>query len=139
MKPTKPLLSHRVRKINGSFAFIEHRFVRDGFFTSLNHHELVLYLFLVLAGDRAGMSYYSYDKLCALTRLILDEYIEARNALIDKNLIAFDGRFFQVLSLPQKPVACESKRQAAFSKSARNDAVALCQLIADSLGVSHER
>ena len=58
------LYPHRLRKINGSFAFIEHRFLRDGFFESLTHHELLLYLFLVLASDRHGLSYYAYDKIC---------------------------------------------------------------------------
>jgi hypothetical protein len=32
----------------------------------------------------------------------LDQYIEARNGLIAKDLIAFDGTIFQVLSLPAK-------------------------------------
>jgi hypothetical protein len=40
-----PLCSERVRKITGSFAFLEHRFVRDGLWTSLTHHELLLYIF----------------------------------------------------------------------------------------------
>ena len=31
----------------------------------------------------------------------LDQYISARNGLMDKDLIAFDGNLFQVLDLPQ--------------------------------------
>ena len=54
----KILNQQRVRKIEGSFAFIEHRFLRHGFWKSLKHHELLLYLFLVLAADRNGISYY---------------------------------------------------------------------------------
>jgi hypothetical protein len=99
-----PINALRVRKINGSFAFIEHRFLGDGFFASLNQHELLLYVFLVLVADRNGLSYYSYDKICTLLRLSVDEYILARNSLIDKDLIAFDGYLFQVLSLPPKLV-----------------------------------
>ena len=90
--------------IDGSFAWIGHRFLRGGFFTSLNHNELLLYFFLVLAADPQGLSYYHYDKICSLLRLPLDDYIVARNQLIDKDLLAFDGTFFQVLSLPQIPV-----------------------------------
>ncbi len=37
-----PLCPERIRKITGSFAFIEHRFVRDGFWSSLSQHELLL-------------------------------------------------------------------------------------------------
>jgi hypothetical protein len=50
----------RVRTIQSSFAYIEHRFVSDGFLKRLNHHDLLLYFFLVLAADRNGLSYYSY-------------------------------------------------------------------------------
>lgn len=99
-----PLVSHRVRTINGSFAFIEHRFLRHGFWASLGHHELLLYLFLVLVADRQGLSFYSYDKICSLLTISVDEYILARDSLIDKDLLAFDGTFFQVLSLPPEPV-----------------------------------
>ncbi|MEA3428090.1 MAG: hypothetical protein U9Q84_02480 [Thermodesulfobacteriota bacterium] len=104
MIKTKILCPNRVRRITGSFAFIEHRFLRDGFWESLSHHELLLYVFLILAADRNGISYYSYDKIYSLLRISMDEYLNARNALIDKDLIAFDGYFFQVLSLPEKPV-----------------------------------
>ena len=94
----------RVRKIEGSFAFIEHRFLRRGFWATLTHHELLLYFFLILMADRQGISYYSYDHICKATGLILEEYLQARDLLIDKDLIAFDGFFFQVLSLPEKPI-----------------------------------
>jgi len=59
----KPILHQRIRKIQGSFAWISHSFLRNGFWSSLDHHELLLYLFLVLAADRKGISYYSFDKI----------------------------------------------------------------------------
>lgn len=99
-----PLVSHRVRSINGSFAFIEHHFIRHGFWASLDHHELLLYFFLVLVADRQGLSFYSYDKICSLLAISVDEYIMARDNLIKKDLLAFDGTFFQILSLPPEPV-----------------------------------
>ena len=99
-----PLVSHRVRGITGSFAFIEHRFLRHGFWAGLGHHELLLYFFLVLVADRQGLSFYSYDKICSLLTISVDEYILARDSLINKDLLAFDGTFFQVLSLPPEPV-----------------------------------
>ncbi len=67
---------------------------------SLGKDELSLYFFLVMAGNREGLSYYSYDKICLMLKMYLDDYILARDGLIDKNLIAFDGYLFQVLSLP---------------------------------------
>lgn len=104
MVDRSPLLPERVRKINGSFAFIEHTFLQGGFMEGLTQHELLLHFFLVLAGDRNGVSFYSYDRICNLLGLGVEQYILARNGLIHKNLLAFDGHRFQVLSLPQKPV-----------------------------------
>ena len=95
----------RVRTIQSNFAYIEHRFVSDGFLKRLNHHDLLLYFFLVLAADRNGLSYYSYDKICSLLNLTVDQYIDARNTLIDYDLIAFNGTLFQVLSLPPRQEA----------------------------------
>jgi len=98
----KILNTLRVRQINGGFSFIPHRFVLDGFLAALGQKELLLYLFLVLVSDRNGLSFYSYDTICTLLELSLDEYIASRNSLMDKDLIAFDGTLFQVLDLPGK-------------------------------------
>lgn len=100
----KILVPERIRRIQGGFSFIPHRFLTDGFLASLNQTEILLYLFLVQASDRQGLSFYSYDAICTLLMLSVDEYIEARDALIRKDLIAFDGTLFQVLDLPGKPV-----------------------------------
>jgi hypothetical protein len=99
-----PIVPQRVRSIGGkSFAFLPHRFLREGFFASLLPDELRLYFLLVLAADRSGLSFYHYDSICSLLEITLETYIRARNALIDKDLIAFDGTRFQVLALPDKP------------------------------------
>lgn len=98
----KPLNADRIRKISGSFAFIEHRFLRNGFWDVLDHHSLLLYLFLVIVADQKGISYYGYDKICKRLHISLEAYIVARDALIERDLIAFDGHLFQVLSLPPK-------------------------------------
>ena len=127
------LCQDRVRKIGGSFAFIEHRFLRDGFFAGLTHFELLLYLFLVMAADRAGLSYYSYDKICTLLAMDVDDYIAARNALIDKDLIAFDGRLFQVLSLPEKPMAKAPRLLRTAEDMAQKDPATVHQILRDAL------
>jgi hypothetical protein len=102
MVVTQVLCPQRIRKITGSFAFIEHRFLQRGYWDRLGHHELLLYVFLVLAADRRGLSYYSYDRILSLLKLSVDEYIVSRDRLIDADLIAFDGHLFQVLSLPEQ-------------------------------------
>lgn len=111
----KPINYKRIRKIEGSFAWVPHAFIRQGFWSNLNHHGVLLYLFLVLASDRNGISYYSFDRICSMLKINTDEYIQARNTLIDQSLIAFDGYFFQVLSLPctviqtLPPTSCSPK------------------------------
>lgn len=100
MVEKKPLLPKRIRKIAGNFAFIERRFLCDGFWNTLTHQELLLDFFLVLVADRNGLSFYGFDKICTLLQFTVEEYIECRNGLIEKDLIAFDGHLFQVLSLP---------------------------------------
>ena len=131
-----PLCPDRIRKIAGSFAFIEHRFLRDGFLESLTHHELLLYLFLVLVGDRKGLSYYSYDKICTLMGISLDAYILARDSLIRKDLIAFDGHLYQVLSLPKRPVLEAAKPLRTEEDIKGGDPAAVRQIILHSLGAS---
>jgi hypothetical protein len=91
----------RIRRIDGGFAFIPHRFLTGGFVSDLSRDQLLLYFFLVLAADRFGLSFYSYDKICTLLEMSLDQYVEARTSLIQKELIAFDGNVFQVLALPE--------------------------------------
>lgn len=94
----------RIRRPTGGFAFVPNRFLHEGFFASLDHVERSLYLFLVLAGDRNGVSFYGHERICATLEISLDDYITARNGLINKDLLAFDGTRFQVLSLPPAPV-----------------------------------
>ena len=88
MLKKKVLNPERIRCIDGGFCFIPHRFLLEGFLASLNQKELLLYLFFVLASDRNGLSYYSYDRICTLLQLNLDAYIAARDGLIEKDLIA---------------------------------------------------
>jgi hypothetical protein len=131
------LCPDRVRKIAGTFGFIEHRFLKEGFFYSLTHHELLLYLFLVLVADRDGLSFYGYDKICTLLRITVEEFILARDVLIYKDLIAFDGRTFQVLSLPRhgpKPIPLKGREQMQ-----EKDPATIHQLITRSLGENHDR
>ncbi len=126
-----PLLPKRVRKIRGSFAFVEHRFLRAGFMASLGKDELSLYFFLVMAGNREGLSYYSYDKICLMLKMYLDDYILARDGLIDKNLIAFDGYLFQVLSLPDHVLKQEVLQTP--ERMAMHDPATIRQFIKKSL------
>ena len=126
----------RVRCIHGGFSFIPHRFLTDGFLASLQQQELLLYVFLVLAADRYGLSYYSYERICSLLHLNTEQYITARDGLIKKDLFAFDGTLFQVLELPQKPLPAPTVLR---SRSSNQNPVPIAQLIQQNLkGICHE-
>jgi hypothetical protein len=133
-----PLKPGRRRHISGSFAFLEHRFLRDGFWSSLTQHECLLYVFLVLVADRNGLSYYGYDKICTLLRCTLDDYLVARHGLLEKDLIAFDGHLFQVLSLPNQPVRAATSSRSTPDDMQHGDPATIRQIIRQSLGVNDD-
>jgi len=95
--------TRRIRRIKGGFSFVPHRFLNDGFFASLSHHELLAYFFWVLAADRFGMSFYGDRSIGQLTGLDQSELEHARELLISKDLIAHRQPFIQVLELPKCP------------------------------------
>ena len=90
----------RIRKINSSFAFIEHRF--RSWIQHLSPEELLLYFFLVLAADEQGLSYYSPETIGSRLQLEPDQYRQALKGLITRDLVAFQEPLFQVLSLPER-------------------------------------
>lgn len=108
------------RVLTPPFAWIDRRFLFNGFLAELGPQENLLYFFLVLVADRDGLSYYSYDKICQLLTLDVDDYIQARNGLIEKDLIAFDGRQFQLLVLPVRHKSLQSKRISREQKDAQS-------------------
>lgn len=132
----KVLINKRIRQIAGSFAWVPHQFLRT-FWISLSHHELLLYLFLIMAADRQGLSYYSFDKICSLLSITPDDYILARDNLIGKDLIAFDGFMFQVLSLPEKPVNKPTPALSSKEDMQLKDPATVQQIILKSLGGNH--
>jgi hypothetical protein len=128
-----PIVPDRVRRIDGGFAFVPNRFLHDGFFASLTHVERSLYLFLVLAADRNGVSFYSYDRICATLEVTLDDYLAARNALVDMDLVAFDGTRLQVLALPPRPSVRARPPLITQDDLERDDPATIRQILRDSL------
>jgi hypothetical protein len=129
-----PIRPDRIRSVRQGFAAIPNRFLHEGFFASLGHVERSLYLFLVLASDRHGVSYYGYDHICSTLEIDLDRFIEARNALVAKDLIATDGTRVQVLSLPTHPVTCARIELITKDDFERADPATIRQLFRNALG-----
>lgn len=103
-----PIRPDRVPRSDGSFAAVPHRFLRDGFWASLEPHETLLYFLLALVADRQGMSFYRDDRLAGILRFVLEDFLSARAGLLRKDLIAHDATRHQLLSLPPAPVLAAS-------------------------------
>ena len=98
-----------VRKIEGSFAWLDHRLLRNGFIEVMTHQDMVLYLFLLLTADRNGVSFYRKEKICEAVSLDYSQFEVAKDRLITMKLIAFEGYsafssngFYQVLPIKEK-------------------------------------
>jgi len=102
----------RVRRIEHSFAWIDHRLLRNSYLEVMTHHDQALYLFLALVADRHGVSFYRKEKICDCLALDWGEFEEARRRLIDYALIAFEpynasnpNGYYQVLPVDGRPPA----------------------------------
>ena len=90
-----------IRSIRGSFSWIDHRFLRQGFDRGLTRLEKLLYLVLIAVSNRDGVSFYSDQRLAEILEIRhAHELTGARNELIARGLIAFEEGLYQVLDLP---------------------------------------
>jgi len=86
----------KIRKINGSFAWIDHRLMRNGSIETMTHQDIALYLFLILVADKNGVSFYRKEKICEAISLDYNQFEIARDRLINMKLVAFES--YSVLS-----------------------------------------
>jgi hypothetical protein len=97
----------RVRRIQGSFAWIDQRLLRQGHLEQMTLADLAVYVFLVLVADRTGTSFYRKDLICRKLGMDWGAFEECKARLLERRLIAFrpftagdvDG-FYQVLPVP---------------------------------------
>jgi hypothetical protein len=97
----------RIRRIQGSFAWLDHRLLREGHVEQMTLADLAVYVFLVLVADRTGTSFYRKDVACRKLGIDWGEFEESKARLLERGLIAFrpfapgdvDG-FYQVLAVP---------------------------------------
>jgi len=109
MQIKRVLDPERLRKIEGSFSWIDHRFITGGFLRDLSTLEILLYLFLVAVSDRNGLSFYYDDRIASLLKIDLAALGQAREGLVLRSLIAYEPPLYQVLSLPPRPMVLLSR------------------------------
>lgn len=102
-KPQPPQ-PDRIRIISGSFSWIDHRFLRQGFDQGLSRLEKLFYFVLIAVSNCNGVSFYSDERLAEILEIRhAHELTGARNELVARDLIAFKERVYQVLDLPSEP------------------------------------
>ena len=99
----------KTRNIKGSFAWIDHRLMRNGFIEVMTHQDIALYLFLILVADKNGVSFYRKEKICEAVSLDFSQFEIARDRLINMKLVAFENYsvlspngYYQVLQIESK-------------------------------------
>lgn len=100
----------RLRKVSESFAWIDHRFWREGYLKVMNGDDLRLYIFLLLVGNRNGVSWWRERSICKYLRMNEMELKNARIRLIKLSLIAYASPYYQVLSLPKEEESWRRER-----------------------------
>ncbi len=98
----------RLRLIPEHFSWVDHRLIRDGYVLRCQTEELALYLFLVTVGDAQGLSFYSDSSLCKQLTIPLTTLRQARQALTNIGLIAYEKPLYQVLGLDRKSLSWEA-------------------------------
>ena len=97
-QPPRP---DRRRSIRGSFSWIDHRFLREGFDEGLTRLEKLLYFVLVAVSNQDGVSFYSDARLSELMDIRFPHELDgARKELVARDLITYERGIYQVLDLP---------------------------------------
>jgi hypothetical protein len=90
-----------------SYSIVDHQLLHGGFFQRLSHEALVLYLFLIVVGDKDGKSFYAERTLMGKLRLSTLVFSQALESLIQEGLIAYRRPNFWVRDLEGQN--CQSK------------------------------
>ncbi len=103
-KRPEPPQPDRIRSIRGSFSWIDHRFLRQGFDQGLTRLEKLFYFVLIAVSNRDGVSFYSDERLWEILEIRHGhELTGARDELVARDLIAFEDGVYQVVDLPPGP------------------------------------
>jgi hypothetical protein len=97
LRAVDPVDPTRVRTLPAHFAWIDHR-LRERL-RELSLEEIALLLFLHLAADRAGCSFWADTTIAKKLGLREGDVIQARFRLVTKGLIAYRYPLYQLLPL----------------------------------------
>ena len=104
----RPISLPKLRTVPRQFSWVDQRLVRERYIDQLSHEACTLYLFLVTVADAQGLSYYADASLCHRLSMTRTELHQARQALIQRGLVAYQHPLYQVLALDTAPSAAPS-------------------------------
>jgi hypothetical protein len=96
----EPLEPRRVRYPKGAYGWVDLRIVTEGHLQGLGPEAALVYLFLCTVGNRAGLSFWSRERISRMLHLTREEIDGALARLIAADLIAANDRIVQVLPVP---------------------------------------
>jgi hypothetical protein len=99
----RPIALDKLRRVPPQFSWGDQRLVRDHSIDQLSPQACALSLFLVTVADAHGLSYYADPSLCQRLSLTSTELSQARQALIMRDLVAYQRPLSQVLALDAAP------------------------------------
>jgi hypothetical protein len=89
------------------------RLLTGGTLAAMSPNARQLYLFLALAADRRGLSFYGDARIQQILGFSQAELEAARTELLDRDLLACDGRDHQLLSLPERPASISAPSRSS--------------------------
>lgn len=82
-----------------SYSIVDHQLLHGGYLSRMTHEAMVLYLFLVVVGDKEGRSFYADKTIMGLLRLSASQLDSARKQLLSENLIGYHRPYFWVKNI----------------------------------------
>jgi hypothetical protein len=86
--------------VEAPFGWVPFRLLTSGILAQLSAEASLLYFFLSLVADPEGLSYWSDERTAQQLGLSQGLLEPARQELVERDLVEYDGRLYQVLSLP---------------------------------------
>ena len=117
-RPPRVPAPDRIRNLRAPFAWLDCRLLLECRLADMTSGDLALYLFLALAADRQGVSYYHLETIAKhLGHIDWSELHEARDHLQELGLLAFlpfgkcdPNGFYQVLELLSRSPSSRARR-----------------------------
>ena len=98
-----PLSSTQLRRVPSQFSWVDQRLVREHVIDPLRHAACALSLFLITVAEAHGLSFYADRSLCQRLSMTHEGLHQARQALIQLGLVAYQRPLYQVLALDAAP------------------------------------